>query len=202
MLSYDSNDFVNVFEKNGVILQKSETNPTCLFFRFSMNDTLNKDKNIIHIIKENQFFEVFKLANPTLVKTIEYIHVEESDVPDCNQIETNVVITISSKYNNAVLSQLAYEDDDDEDEDDDQEDDDDFVFFSSNRILIFHENHVQIKKLQTNDINIMADVVKHGENTVDFLLGLELNTQLNIVKENLLVDIIQDSLFHLKNYLS
>ena len=62
--------------------------------------------------------------------------------------------------------------------------------------------HVQIQKLQSNELNVMIDVVKNDTNKVDFLLELEVNLQLNIIKENLLIDIIQDCLFNLKKYIS
>ena len=187
----------NVSNKNGIIHQKNSDLPDIFIFSFSTN--YNKDLDIINQIKNKKFFEIFKLANPTLIKSIS----DFSEDPDITK--ESVIITLFNKYNNKAFDTFYDNYDSDSDSYSDSEfDSDEIVIFSSNEMHVIDENHFKIKQKLDHccSASLSIDVIRNNMTTVDFLFEVELKIQINIVKEELLIDIMQDILYNFKNYIS
>lgn len=185
----------NIRNKNGIILQKNADLPDIFSFSFSTN--YNKDVDIINHIKNKKFFEIFKLANPTLIKSIG----DFSEDPYITK--EGVIITLFNKYNNKAFD--AFHDDSDSDSDSEPDSySDDIIIFSSNDMIIIDDNHFKIKQQLQHccSASLSIDVIRNNMTTVDFLFEVELKIQINIVKEDLLIDIMQDILYNFKKYIS
>jgi hypothetical protein len=184
-----------MLNKNGIILQKNADLPDIFTFSFSTN--CNKDVDVINHIKNKKFFEIFKLSNPTLIKSIG----EFSEDPDITT--EGVIITLFNKYNNKAFDTF-YDDYDSDSDSETETDSDDIIIFSSNDMIVIDENHFKMKQQLHHccSASLSIDVVRNNMTTIDFLFEIELKNKINIVKESVFIDIIQNILYNFKNYIS
>jgi len=184
------NDFRSVFTKNGITLEKHMNDSSFLHFYFTTK--YNEDRDIIQIAKDYEFYNVLKRVNPSIIVNLTY---EETAL--------DRIVIIEARIQN----DDGYDTDDTDDTDNTDNNDDVFILHGPNNVTVINDSHVKINyNPETvveygNDYTFIIEIIKDKKEMIQGNLFLRINRSINIIKENMLLDTLQEVLYNLKMYL-